>query len=111
MGSKRFLALTLAIVVGVITYCAQSCFELEIAKPICPQHHTSDCCKHDAPASGTLQRVAVYMPDTSRILLLATLPAVQFATQALPDWDLHHLPTVEGAGSGHSFARSVVLRI
>ena len=85
MALKRLLAFSLALVLAVVTYCAQSCFEMEFSKPICPEHHTSDCCKHESPTSGIWQRIAAYLPDATR-LLPSNAPDSLYTSGVLSDW-------------------------
>lgn len=44
----RVLAFAIVMIITIVTYCAQSCFDfdLEAANPECPAHHTNDCCTH-----------------------------------------------------------------
>ena len=53
--SKRLGIIAIVAILTVVTYCAQTCFDLDAA-PVCPTHHTVDCCKHEAPVSSTLQQ-------------------------------------------------------
>src|SRR5215475_7943155 len=66
--SKRLVAITIALVLSVVTYCAQSCFDMD-TKPVCPKHHTADCCKHETPASaGSLQALTSFVSGTVKFL-------------------------------------------
>jgi hypothetical protein len=66
--SKRFVAITIALILSVVTYCAQTCFDMD-TKPVCPKHHTADCCKHETPvSSGTLQALTSFVSGTAKFL-------------------------------------------
>jgi hypothetical protein len=89
MGSSRRLAvIAIAVVLTVVTYCAQSCFDIDAAKPVCPKHHTADCCKHETPvSSGTLQTMTSFVSGTAKFLPSAALDMVQEIASFIPATD------------------------
>jgi hypothetical protein len=67
--SKRLGVIAIAVILTVVTYCAQSCFDMSEAQTVCPKHHTADCCKHETPvSSGALQTMTSFIAGAAKFL-------------------------------------------
>jgi hypothetical protein len=109
---RRALAFAIVIIVITVTYCAQSCFDLEAMKPECPVHHAHDCCKHQAPEVAVFSQainsmspaVNKYLPQTHVVGELRFVHIVAFVSH-------HYGWTAPPVGIPGSPAAPAVLRI
>ena len=115
MGSaNRLMAITTAVILSVVTYCAQTCFDMETAKPDCPKHHTADCCKHETPVSSSaLQTITAFLSGATKFLPSIALDAAPETASVIPPTDLGFADMVSSGSPSdcRTSVLSLVLRI
>jgi hypothetical protein len=83
--SKRLGVITVAVILTIVTYCAQSCFDMNEAQPVCPKHHTADCYKHETPvSSAAIQTMTSFIAGGAKFLPAVSLQESPKSVGLLP---------------------------
>jgi hypothetical protein len=109
--TKRLAVMCVAVILTVVTYCAQSCFDLDAAKPICPKHHQTDCCKDDFPVScAALQKTTPFVSTSATQLPVTLFNMPQIAVPPMDGASRHSTIVIE-RGDHSAASYSPILRI